>query len=256
MTEHGRLRAAGGARREEHDRRVVFGDRRLGEPGVGGETAQRLELVSDLQERNPGRLAPEPFESAGVGHEQLRSCQVEAVADLLAGPPTVHRHHDPAERDHRPEGEDPLGTVGGEDRHPIAGGDAVPLLQRPCDRRNVGEVLVVVPAAPVGEDDVVLVAVVCRLGEKLAQRTGAILEHLQALAEHFFFDHFEEAPRRHERRDGFLQGRHGRTLRFTHGGFLRTSRSLRRRSVRCERDARGVRSARCRRHPRARSCSR
>ncbi len=108
------------------------------------------------------REARPPF---AVRKEQLRARQVEAVADLVLGPPAVHRDHDGAERHRGPVGQDPLGRIGGEDGDVIAGADAVAVAECGGDGGDVPEMLAIAPAPAVGEDDVGLVAVDGGAGE-------------------------------------------------------------------------------------------
>ena len=155
----------------------------------------------DVDRISAAREALEPFL---VDDEELRFREIEAVADLVFLPPPVEGHRACAEADGGPEREQPLEAVGPDDAHAVTGADAVLLRQRGRDRTDHAQVLGVGQRPAVVEVDVLLVAERGRRLEHRAQMQWPVLEHLDALAEHGFFDDLERCTRRGEPRGRFL----------------------------------------------------
>ena len=105
-----------------------------------GAIAQRGEVVFEDHHRDAG-VTGQPCRSLLIGEEQLGGGEFDAVSDLVFGPPSVHRHHDCAERGDRPEGLNPLGGVRGEDRNTVPVADAVAFGETSCQRRRSSNVL-------------------------------------------------------------------------------------------------------------------
>ena len=109
----GALGPAGGARRVEDHRGVVLGDVRVGEVGGGGagELAEAVQprvvgqadvggrAVDEEHVLEVGRQverAGDALEALLVGHEHLGAGVLQAVLDLVGGPPPVEAHEDGA----------------------------------------------------------------------------------------------------------------------------------------------------------------
>ena len=172
------LGSPGRAGGEQDRRRIVLGDRGVGQRRGRELRHQRGEVVLHHEHRHPG-VVGEAFESPTVGDQDLGRGQVEAVADLVAGPPPVHGHHDGTLGHGGPERLDPLRRVGAEDRDPVAGTDAVAVVQRRGQRRGRPDVVGERRLAAVVEEVVagVALAVVRRSEQELAQVRHPVLDH-------------------------------------------------------------------------------
>ncbi len=129
------LRPAGGAARVQDRGRVVLLDRDFGQRRVAIR-APILELALDLDHGHAERTVRDALEPAAIRDQDLRVAVAHAVADLVAGPPAVQADRDGAERLRRPERDDPLGAVRGEDRDAIAAPHAEARFQRARDARD------------------------------------------------------------------------------------------------------------------------
>ncbi len=167
---------------------IVLGDRRPGQRDVAVVIPQRIEVGPDLENAQLGAFHTgqgrpgDSREAPGVADQQLRLAVFEAVQDLVAYPPAVETDRDRAEAHGRPEGLDPLGAVGGEDRDAIASSHAEAIAQRGGELRDAAEILGVRDAAPVVTDQILGVAVRGRRGEQRPQRRHALLEDARRLA--------------------------------------------------------------------------
>ena len=198
----GALRPAGGAGGEQDRGGVVLVDRGVGQVGSWCVIAKFGEVLLEHDEWN-SRVALDAFGPFGVGEQQLRRGELEAVADFVLGPPPVHRNGDGTERGDRPERLDPLGRVGSEDGDAVAVADAVPLGEARRERCRGGDVLGKGRLGPVVEHVVAGAAVATVIGgvlEQGAQVRCAVLRsgHLDAV--HDDGNGLEEAPFAREHR--------------------------------------------------------
>jgi hypothetical protein len=222
VADDGTLGAARRAARVEDHGGAVLRDGLLREPRVGRAVEQLFEARLDLDDRHAQLLALDPGESLAVADDELRGAVADAVEDFVGHPPAVERRHDPSEAHRRPEGDEPLGAVGGEDRHAVARLDAAALAQRPGHGGHVPQMLRVADAAAL-VDDVLLVAECRGRFEQLAQRAPAVLDDLHRLAQNILLGDLEGGTGSHQPRVDLFQECHGGGLYQAPGGFrLRT----------------------------------
>ena len=237
MRAHRALGPAGGARRVEDGgvvlrvdgdvgRRggLVHGAQRQGERPLGDRcgTARRLPdlegsrrlgpvLVGHDERAEVGQAAqegPEALGPLGVDEGHLGAGVLEAVAQLLAAPPRIERHHDGAGERGRPEGHDPLGQVAHDDGDAVALGDAERRLQ--AVRQRAGDAVVLREGGPlvlVDQEDGVAVAE--RHVEDGPERGRRVLPGPGGHAADVELLHLEELAGRRQRGVGLRHG-HGR----------------------------------------------
>ena len=160
MAEHRRLRSTGGPGGELQQGRLVFVDLDVRQGSVRDECLQVGEVLLDDDDGHAGICTLQTGQALDVSHQQLWGGVDEGVLDLIAGPPAVARHRHRSERHRRPERDDPLRAVGGQDGHPVTGSYS------PVGHgsRHRGHPSLVVgkgespPASPVVEDGVVGIA--------------------------------------------------------------------------------------------------
>ena len=92
----------------------------------GRRAEERLELgvLDEHQAVGHADLA-QALEAAGVGDEHLRLGQLDAVGELVRGPPAVEARHHGARAHRGPPGDGVGGHVGGGEGHDVALADAV-----------------------------------------------------------------------------------------------------------------------------------
>ena len=198
MAEHSRLRSTGGPRGELEQGRLVLVDGHTGQRCIWGERLQVGEVLLDDHDGHPGIGTLQTSQALRVGHQQLRGGVGEGVLDLVAGPPAVARHRHRSQRHRRPERDDPLRAVGGQDRHPVTGNDT------PVSHggRHRGHQSLVAgegqnpPACPVVEDGVVGIAEPAGLLQEFPERPVPLHEDLHGFAQHVLDGHLEWATGR------------------------------------------------------------
>ena len=205
------LGASGSAGSELQDDGVVLGDRRPGQVGIGGEGEQVGEVVLDHDRRDPRIVALEAGEATAVGDQQGRAGGLEPVLDLAPGPPAVEADRHGAHGRTGPEGEDVLGAVGGEDRHPVAVSD--PPVGEGCGHRGDLSLEAAEREDPsltgVVEHRVLGVAVLGGPDQEVPQRPGPGGEHLHRLTEDLLGGELEIAAGAGECSGRLLVGQRG-----------------------------------------------
>ena len=211
MAHHRRLRTSGGARRELQDDRVVLGDRCLGEAGIRGEGEQVCEVVLDHDRGTPGSVPSRRGQAASVCDQQGRGGGLEPIFDLAAGPPAVEADSHSTHGRTGPEGDDVLGAVGGEDRHPVAVSNP-PIGEGRCHRSDLSlEALERQDTSLTGivEHRIIGIAVTGSPGQHVAQGPGPVHEHLHRLPQDLLGRDLEEAAGAGEGGRGLLVGQRG-----------------------------------------------
>ena len=191
------LRPAGRAAGEQDEERVVFVDRDVGKWRLPARALDVGELV--LEGHHPqvgGKFVPvEARQPAAVAEQQLRPGELRRVDHLGAGPPSVVRDGDAAERGDGPERERVLEAVGRDDRDAVTLADAVELLQRVGHRRDRREHGCERLGA-LREHEVLAIAIHRRrVAQQVHERARAVGEHLHGDAEHILLDDLEHAAR-------------------------------------------------------------
>ena len=187
--------------------------RELVETGVVGQTDVGGGAVDQEDVLQVGRLverAGDPLEALLVGHEHLGARVLEAVLDLVGGPPPVEAHEDGPLRHRGPEGEAPLRVVLRQHGHPVALGQAELLAEGMGDavgRLHEG-------AEPVGavavDDERLVVAAHHPDLRHRAQRGHAAGVHLGRPSEHVLGDDLEHPAGTSELGSHLFDRGHGR----------------------------------------------
>jgi len=205
----GALRPAGGAARVQDGGGIVLVDRHVRQRGAEIVVPDLLELGLDLDHRHAQRLARDPREPLAVADQELRLGVTERIQDLVARPPAVHADRDRAERERRPERDDPFGAVRGEDRDAIALADSEALDEGLRDGRHHLPVLREREPQLVA-DEILVVTEAERALEQRPQVRRTLLEDRHHLAEHRLVHDLERPAGAGELGGDFLEAGHGR----------------------------------------------
>jgi hypothetical protein len=185
------------------------------QPGVVGQADVGRGAVHQEHVLEGGGLvqrAGDALEPLAVGHQHLGTGVLQAVLDLVGGPPPVEAHQHGALGDRGPEGEAPLGVVLRQHRHPVALGQAEAIAQgvgHAVGRLHEGAEPV--GAVAVDDERLVVAAQQSHLGDR-PQRGHAVGVHLGGAPEHVLGDDLEHPSRTCELGAHLGVRRHGRTV--------------------------------------------
>ena len=163
----------------------------VGQADVGGRAVDEEHVLEvGRQVERPG----DALEALLVGDEHLGAGVLEAVLDLVGGPPPVEADEDGALLDGGPEREAPLGVVLAEHRDPVA------LLQAELVAQRVGHAVggvderaEAVGAVAVDEEGLVVAPHAAHLGHRPERRHPALV-HLRRSPEDLLGDDLEHPP--------------------------------------------------------------
>ena len=167
VADHGTLRSAGRAAREEDGAGVVFVDVDVRELVLAHLSLEAVAFGDHVDLRD-GQPARHSGEALLVAEDDPGGGEFGGVANLVGRPPAVveadHRTH----RDEREVGDDPFGGVGGQDCDPIASCDLVVGGQRGrLGRDEIDETLV--GDAPIAQNEELGIAVSGRRFDEVSQ---------------------------------------------------------------------------------------
>jgi hypothetical protein len=151
-----------------------------GVSGASRRAASKSASMGSTQQGRAGQLLGAQARQALLVRDEERGLAVgDAVQDLVGRPPGVEAHRDCAQAGDGPEAEHPLGAVGGQDGHAVAGLDAVDGSEVGGQGGDEVEVLGVGVPAAVLPDHVVGLAEGGGALENVAQGARAVLEDRQ-----------------------------------------------------------------------------
>ena len=188
------LRTPGRTARIEDDGRIVLVDGHVADRGAATTLDQAIEVRLDFDGAVRRAVRSHPSEALSIRDQDPRLAAVQRMRDLASRPHRVHRGDDTADAERRPECDDPLRAVRGQDRDAIARRDTEVFAQHVGKRGDALQMLVVREAF-VADDDVAEVAESGGVDQQLARRPRPVLEHRHSLPEDELLGDLERGTR-------------------------------------------------------------